>query len=74
MKAILTELAGLVKRILDNANPRALVIKFVRYNNLRRVSSCNQKLKDLVVSVTENTTLLRLKKLDKKLANQKFRF
>lgn len=37
MRAILSGLTGFVKRILNNGNARSSVMKFVRYNNLRRV-------------------------------------
>lgn len=65
MRAILSGLTGFVKRILNNGNARSSVMKFVRYNNLRRVLWSKQKWKDLVVSITENLTLLRLEKLEK---------
>ena len=47
----------------NNGKPRPVIIKFVRYNNRKKVFSSKKLLKDSGVSITEILTAFRLKKL-----------
>ena len=47
----------------NNGKPRPVIIKFVRYNDRKKVFSSKTLLKDLSVSITESLTAFRMKKL-----------
>ena len=46
-----------------NGKPRPVIIKFVRYNDRKKVFSSKKLLKDSGVSITESLTAFRMKKL-----------
>lgn len=48
----------------NNTKPRAVIIKFARYNNPRKVFLSKKKLKGSRLSITESVTSLRMTKLN----------
>ena len=47
----------------NNGKPRPVIIKFVRYNDRKKVFSSKKLLKDSGVTITESLTAFRMKKL-----------
>ena len=56
----------------NNGKPRPVIIKFVRYNDRKKVFSSKRLLNDLGVSITESLTTFHMKKLTN--ARETFRF
>ena len=56
----------------NNGKPRPVIIKFVRYNDRKKIFSSKKLLKDSGVSITESLTAFRMKKLTN--ARETFRF
>ena len=48
----------------NNGKPRPVIIKFVRYNDRKKIFSSKKLLKDSGVSITESLTAFRMKKLN----------
>ena len=52
-----------IEKTKNNGKPRPVIIKFVRYNDRKKVFSSNKLLKDSGVSITESLTAFYMKKL-----------
>ena len=52
-----------IGKLKSNGKPRPVIIKFVRYNDRKKVFSSKKFLKDSGVSITESLTAFRMKKL-----------
>ena len=52
-----------IGKLKSNGKPRPVIIKFVRYNDRKKVFSSKKFLKDSAVSITESLTAFRMKKL-----------
>ena len=61
-----------VRKPKSNGKPRPVIIKFVRYNDRKKVFSSKKLLKNSGVSITESFTAFRMKKLTN--ARETFRF
>ena len=52
-----------IRKLKNNGKPRPVIIKFVRYNDRKKVFSSKRLLKDSGVSITKSLTAFRMKKL-----------
>ena len=52
-----------IEKPKNNGKPRLVIIKFVRYNDRKKVFCSKKLLKDSCVSITESLTAFRMKKL-----------
>ena len=53
-----------IRKPKNNGKPRPVIIKFVRYNDRKKIFSSKKLLKDSGVSITESLTAFRMKKLN----------
>ena len=53
-----------IGKLKNNAKPRSVIIKFVRYNGRKKFFSGKKLLKDSGVLITESLTAFRMKKLN----------
>ena len=61
-----------IRKAKINGKPRPVIIKFVRYNDMKKVFSSKKLLKNLGVSITDSLIAICMKKLTN--ARDTFRF